>query len=229
MTKEIIDIENSKGCLEIKGDKFDSALFINNELIQFTFLREIGSTWRYQIAKSITKTDLISESSFSNFVKYGYLSPEPLSTQFKYILSCLIKGKYLIELTEIDTNIDLIELDKKEKGYLSFDTYGGLYYLIETQTGLNKNTINKYTELIQNDKQPIVILLKSENSENTFVIDGHHKLRAYKKLKKNIRCLLISKLDSKMIGSIEGVEFINLLNPQKTDYKKRFLEKYTLQ
>jgi len=181
--KEIVNIEKGKGTLEIKGGKYDSALFLNGDLIQFTFLREIGSTWRYQIAKGIKESELISEQKFSNFVKYGFLTSEALSSQFEFILSCLTVGEYEIELTEIDSDTGVVEIHENVDGYYNSDTYGGMTEIIETQSEFNENVVDEYIELIKKGNEPILILLKVKGSENTFIIDGHHKFTAYGRLK----------------------------------------------
>jgi hypothetical protein len=67
--KETIQIENPSGPLRLEGDKYDSVLYLDNVPVQFTWLREIGSTWRYQIGKNITESELIQDRSFANFVR----------------------------------------------------------------------------------------------------------------------------------------------------------------
>ena len=223
--KEIVNIDNGNGVLEIKGGKYDSALFLNGELIQFTFLREIGSTWRYQIAKGIKNSDIIREKSFSNFVKYGFLTSEPLSNQFDYILNCLTDGKYQIELTEIDSDIGIVEIDENVDGYYSSDTYEGMIEIIETQYEFEEKIVEEYLELVEKGNKPITILLKSKDSENTFIVDGHHKFAAYGRLKKNAKCLIITKLDCETINKEEGISLIENTNIRNTEYKKRFLER----
>lgn len=198
---------------------------MNGELIQFTFLREIGSTWRYQIAKGIKNSDIIGELSFSNFVKYGFLTSEPLSKQFDYILNCLTDGKYQVELTEIDSDIGIVEIDESDDGYYYSDTYGGMIEIIETQSEFEGKIVDEYLEIIEKGNEPITILLKSKDSENTFLIDGHHKFSAYGRLKKNAKCLLITKLDCETIDKEEGISLIEKTNIRNNEYKHRFLER----
>ena len=223
--KEHVNIENGNGTLEIKGEKYDSALLLNGDLIQFTFLREIGSTWRYQIAKGIKESDLISEQKFSNFVKYGFLTSEALSSQFEFILSCLTDGKYEIELTEIHSDTGVVEIHENIDDYYNSDVYGGMTEIIETQSEFNENVVDEYIELIKKGNEPILILLKVKGSENTFIIDGHHKFTAYGRLKKNAKCLIITKLNSKKINKEEGIEFIRKVKPENSEYKKQFINR----
>ncbi|WP_190922598.1 hypothetical protein [Hymenobacter armeniacus] len=129
---EDITIERPGGPIQLLGGKHASALLLNGKLIQFTFLREVGSTWRYQIAKNITETDIIAENQFRNFVKYGFLQAESIQSQFAYIINKLAIGKYRVAIEYIDAGIELLEpcLTSQnftpKSDYFHFDTYGAL-------------------------------------------------------------------------------------------------------
>ncbi len=224
MESETINIEAGNGPLEIIGDKYDSALLLNGELIQFTYLREIGSTWRYQVAKGITENALIAESKFRNFVKNGYLSNDSLIRQFSYILKLLARGQYQIEIIELEKEIGSIEISRETDGYYCFDTYGGMVEVLETQSEFNEEIVKEYMDLIEEGQEPIIILLKTQNSENTFLIDGHHKFAAYGRSKRSAKCLQITKLQSHRIEKDQGLEFLANCNSH-AEYRNRFLDR----
>jgi hypothetical protein len=159
--KEKVIIETDNGILEIIGGKYDSALFLKGQMIQFTFLREIGSTWRYQIAKSISEANIFEDRAFSNFVKFGYLSLDPLSIQFDYIINKLGRGKYEIELITLQKDIYLTEFYDNTNEYAHNDTYGGSDTLIETQSEYDEQTINEFINLISKGNKPVMVLLSS--------------------------------------------------------------------
>lgn len=223
--KETVNSKYGKGVLSIKGRKYGSALFLNGELIQFTFLREIGTLWRYQVAKRIKALDIIKEKNFSSLVRSGSLTSAPLSNQFNYIIQILETGKYLLELTSLDNSIESVEMYNDSGEYFNYDTYGGMVDIIETQVNFKESIIEEYIQLIQKGYEPIVILLKSKGSQNAFIIDGHHKFAAYGRLKKDARCFIISKVDSKKIKQSDGIEYIEKLSPPNKEYKNRFLER----
>ena len=75
------------------------------------------------------------------------------------------------------------------------------------------------------DRRGQPLLLKVKGSENTFIIDGHHKFSAYGRLKKNAKCLMITKLHSEKINKEEGVEFIEKVKPENSEYKKQFINR----
>lgn len=222
---ETVHIENPNGILRLKGDKYDSILYLNDIPIQFTWIREIGSTWRYQIAKSINESDLIKDESFRHFVKFGCLSTDTFAQQFDYILKMLSSGKYELSIDYLSQDLELVVSDSESKDYYSFDTYGGLEDIIETQSEYYEELINDYIKLIQKGTEPIIIVLTSIGSENKFILDGHHKYLAYSRLKKNPRIFTITQLDSDKIDNDEAMSIFDISNCKNQDYKKRYLDK----
>lgn len=216
-------ISSTNGPLEIKGDERDTALLLNGELMQFTYLREIGSTERYQVARGIQEADLIAENRFRNFVKYGFLNHDALSIQFSDLLQLLAQGQYQLEITLLDKDIPSFDTEPEVEDYYCFNSYGGLVDIIETQAGFDKGIVQSYRELIKTGHQPLVVLLKTSRSHDTFVIDGHHKLRAYRSLKRDIKCLLITRLNSPEIDTKEALEYLKL-GKCNTEYRNWYFD-----
>lgn len=183
--KETIDIENPKGVLRLKGDWNDSVLYMDNIPIQFTWIREIGSTWRYHIARSIRESDLIKDNKFRQFVKFGYLTSNSITQQFDYIINLFFSGKYELTLDYLSQDLGLLTNMTKSDDYYSFDTYGGLDDIIETQSAYDEYTVNEYMTIIQKGVEPIMVVYTSNDSKNKFILDGHHKYIAYSRLKRN--------------------------------------------
>lgn len=223
--EEQIDI-TSEGPISLHGDKYDSVLYLNGVPIQFTWIREIGSTWRYQIAKSISEADIIEDRSFADFVKYGYLTDEPLTKQFHYIISKLDKGKYSLKLDYLSSGLELIELNENASNYVYSDTYAGIEDIIETQAGYKLEVANDYESIIKEGAEPIMVILTSLGSENKFILDGHHKFTAYSKLNKPIRAFVITKLDKETVTREQGLEVIKYSGSKNQEYKNWFLQKF---
>ncbi|AKQ45846.1 hypothetical protein TH63_09640 [Rufibacter radiotolerans] len=223
--EEQIDI-TSEGPITLLGDKYDSVLYLNGIPIQFTWIREIGSTWRYQIAKSIDEADIIEDRSFANFVKFGYLTDEPLSKQFHYIISKLNKGKYSLKIDYLSSELELVELNEDSSNYVYFDTYAGIEDIIATQAVFEKEVANEYETIIKKGAEPILVVLTSLGSVNKFIMDGHHKFLAYSKLDKPIRTLLITKLDKETVTREIGLKVIKYSGSKNQEYRTRFLQKF---
>jgi hypothetical protein len=70
-----------------------------------------------------------------------------------------------------------------------------------TNDKINPERVDFYCDLIKKGIRPSILTISvSSNithSDNAFVLDGHHKIEAYLKLKENIPIINISKLDSR--------------------------------
>lgn len=210
--KEKIKIENSTAPIRLEGDKYDSVLYLNNVPIQFTWVREIGSTWRYQLAKNITENDLVEDRRFANFVKYGYLSHDSLGIQFDYLINKLASGEYLLEINYLPSELYLIVAQLDKEGYYQHDEYGGLVDLIQTQAYLDEAIVKEYISLIEKGVEPIMVILTCANSINKFILDGHHKFIAYMQLKKPVKTLTITKLQCEKITKQTGLSLFDICN-----------------
>lgn len=224
MEEQIIKL--SDGPITLIGDKYDTALSLNGIPIQFTWIREIGSTWRYQIAKSISENDVIQDRSFSNFVRYGYLSNAPLSQQFAYIISKLGRGEYTLKIDYLLNELYAVEFTNDGNEYVHYDTYAGIEDIIETQATQSEEVIAEYENLIKKGVEPIMIVLTSKDSENKFILDGHHKFSAYSRLKKNPKALIITSLSKQSISKGAGLELMNKCGSDNREYRNRFLQRF---
>ncbi|NRA49425.1 MAG: hypothetical protein HRU12_09860 [Phaeodactylibacter sp.] len=82
-------------------------------------------------------------------------------------------------------------------GFSSSGFYDGCSsYFIATQpeTIINTQRVEYYEQLIRSGKRPYCLVLNNEahEIENYYLIDGHHKLIAYKNLKENPRIIEVS-------------------------------------
>jgi len=86
--------------------------------------------------------------------------------------------------------------------YSSSGFYDGRYcYFIATQqeSDLDSNRIKHYETLIQEGKRPYCVVFNNStnDSNNNYLIDGHHKLKAYQNLNANPRVLEITQCYNK--------------------------------
>jgi len=222
--KEKIKIESINAPIRLEGDKYDSVLYLNHVPIQFTWIREIGSTWRYQVAKNINEGDIVEDRRFADFVKYGYLSHDSLWIQFDYVINKLACGEYLLELNHLPSDLYLIKAQSGKEGYYQQDEYGGLVDLIQTQAYLDEAVIKEYMSLIEKGIEPIIIIQTCANSNNKFILDGHHKFIAYRRLKKLVKALIITKLACEKITKQTGLTLFDICKCRNTEYINRFLQ-----
>ena len=203
---ESINIYNGNGKIKIKGNATEAHLFINQKPQIGTFLTEIGTTWRYLIGTEITCGLLQENYEYEDLVCNGKVDANlSLHEQFNFILKLLSNGNYQLDFCKFPFNVNFLPANSLKNSRPYYDTYGGLVDIIETQTFIDRNIIEKYKSKIINGQEPIPILLTIQNSTSVFILDGHHKINAYRELKKNPKALIISKIGNKDFDLNEGV------------------------
>ncbi|MEL6437914.1 MAG: hypothetical protein AAFQ80_01475 [Cyanobacteria bacterium J06621_8] len=222
---EVFELKDGSGTIKIIGDKTDSAIFLNGEMIHFTYLREYDTIQRYQIAQNIDLLAKPIDSKLQDLLKNGNLSGDPLSIQFKEILKFLENGKYYLILGCLHNEIDSVKMSEQDEGFQEIESYGGIVEVIETQSFKDQKLIAKYKKNIINGMNPIVILLMTNNSDNIFILDGHHKYEAYVELKKKPKCLIINRIESEKIDQNTGKLFLQRCNKEYWKYYNRYIEK----
>ncbi|MCC9168552.1 hypothetical protein [Pontibacter harenae] len=222
--KEEVIIGSTDGPIQLIGGPSEDALFLEGVPVQFTWLRETGTTMRYQIAKSIYESDVVQDRHFADFVKQGSLSQDSLAHQFLYILQKLRKWRYQLEVSYLQhDSYELVKAVAKD-GYYHQNGYGGLTALIQTQAYTKDAAVEKYSKLIRNGAEPIVIMLKAKDSANAFILDGHHKLLAYAKEQKAAKAFVITKLETEEISEAKAQELLRISGVDDSDYQKAFFE-----
>ncbi len=226
---EIIDIYEGKGKIKIKGNITDTYLYINGNPKIVSFFAEVGTVWRYLIGTSITEKIIDDNYLYESLVGTGKLDfNNSLQNQFGHILNLLSNGKYELKLCEFPYKITYLGLNNEEKPYS--DTYGGLADILFTQKYFDLSVVEKYKSKIKKGERPICVLFKLQDSWTIFVIDGHHKLNAYKELKINPKALIISKIENRAVETNQGIEIMKKLglNDEKfiTTFKYESEKKY---
>ncbi|WP_375560667.1 hypothetical protein ACE193_23735 [Bernardetia sp. OM2101] len=231
--KEEIYVHSGRGILNIKGSPTESILYVRSKPRIMSFFAEVNTTLRYQIGKEVTEELIRVNHKYENIVNEGNIDlNKSLEEQFQYITELLTNGKYTLSYYMERHETHVQPAISKDSNYISYDTYGGLYDIVATQFHLNQKKVKQYKSIISKGKKPIVLLLMLENSANKYIIDGHHKLKAYKDLKINPKVLVISKLDAKNIKYEEGMKIItslgvsdkNIIERYKDEKESRFYE-----
>lgn len=230
---EIVDIYDGAGKIKIKGEITDSYLYINNKPQIVSFFAEIGTVWRYLIGTSVTKKLIDENFQYENLVSSGILDDnKSLSDQFQHILKLLSNGQYKLSYSEFSYSTRLLDLQHNNNAKPFYDTYGWGFDIIFTQNFIDLTIVEQYKVKILKGERPISVVLKLQDSWNIFVIDGHHKLKAYKELKINPKVVIISKIDSNIIEKAQGLKIMenlglddkNILNTFIREKEMRYYE-----
>jgi hypothetical protein len=215
--KKKIEISNKFGIIDIKGDNQESVLYLNSLPIQYTWFAEIGSTWRYHIAKGVDIRSWAEANYSSEILRNGIDSETEFDHLVEYYSQFLKTGEYEFGVYDIHEYYDLIHIPEGDK-FQSFDYYGGCPDLIPTQSKFEDQIINDYKQLIKEGVKPSMVIFHISNSHILFILDGHHKFLAYGQLKIKPRALIISKLNSSTISLDQSLKMAEKLECNKENY-----------
>lgn len=215
--KKKVEISNKYGIIDIKGDNQESVLYLNSLPIQYTWFAEIGSTWRYHIAKGVNERSWAESNHSSEILKNGIESEKEFDHLVEYYSRFLKTGEYEFGVYDIHEYYDLIHIPEGEK-FQSFDYYGGSPDLIPTQCKFEDQIINDYIQLIKTGIRPSIVIFHVAKSHILFILDGHHKFLAYGQLKMKPRALIISKLNSSTLSIEQSLKLAEKLECNKENY-----------
>lgn len=215
--KKKVCITNDSGILEIRGNNQESALFVNETPIQYTWFAEIGSTWRYHIAHGIHERTWGESLYISEILKHGAKTELQFNDIINYYSKFLKTGEYQFGLYDLHEHYEMIMLPEEEE-YQSFDYYGGFPDIIPTQKTFNDKTVESYKELIQNNATPTMVIFHVIESAILFILDGHHKFLAYGQLRKKPRAIVITNLKTTTMTSEQAIKLAEKMNCEKENY-----------
>lgn len=217
--KEEINIYNGKGILHLKGNLSETFLFIKKNPQMVCFHAEIGTVWRYHIGCEIEGNILDENYKYESLVRTGEVNFDlELSKQFNHITELLTNGQYELHLCEFPWEFGCLPAISKSSLSSCYDVYGGGVEVVATQSYLDHKIVEQYKTEIQNGSRPIMVLFRHLDSWTIYLIDGHHKFKAYKELKVNPRALMITKLDHKEIKESEALEIMRQLGLEKDEW-----------
>jgi hypothetical protein len=221
--KKKIKVQNDDGIIAIRGDFQESVLYLKNQPIQYTWFGSIGSTWRFHIAKGLPKTSIKENIANQELVKKGISSKEEFYEIVDYYRQFLGRGEYEFGYYKLHIHHDWINIPKNDM-YKCFDYYGGCPDIIPTQNNINEEIVEFYITQIKLGLKPNIIVLHNEDSYIIFILDGHHKFLAYKKLKLEPYAVIITKLGKSTMTESEALELANRMNCDNEKYLKSIMD-----
>lgn len=183
----------SKGMLRIQGNSLETKLFLKGEPIQYSWYAERGTTIRYHMARGMNKNELKISCDFQELLKQGINDPYEFSILANHFLTFLEYGQYRFGYYSLFKEIGLCDFEET-MGLTCYAGYGGCYELKATQRHFDQKIVQQYKEHILKGNRPIVVLIHVERSAMFFVLDGHHKLLAYRAASTAPVAMVITKL-----------------------------------
>lgn len=226
---EVCNIENGLGEIILYGDEAESALCFSNKHVAFVW-PDCGGSVAQLLSRSTSYNDYVKtlekiRQVVDESIEYDNL---PLSETLNGLLILFEKGQYLIGEYEID-DYELFDVKKTISSPINYYPLGWSLIMTKPKNDLHEFTIQEHMEKIKNGKKLKVIVTSVYDNGTLYVIDGHHKLEAYKRLNIYPWIIEIVSVLSKPLDIEMGCSMLN--NNSKIMYKKIKKEclNYTIQ
>jgi hypothetical protein len=200
-------LNNGTGIIDIKGTNDCTIFYYQSQKKILAWQMNWDTLFDYFVGSVPSKLnfDVNTFYKLAEKLEKGNIDEDKLHIQLKPILRMFINGTYELSIKEFHQSSCIVHVGKnknyypKEKRYeISKEIYSGCepfpFYAIQEQ--INEKRVDYYLELIKQNKTPLPIIFKAKKSDIKFVIDGHHKLNAYKKANKIIRAIVIEKINN---------------------------------
>lgn len=216
MRKKVF-VTDTPGVIDIRGDFLEAALYLDQQPVNYAWYAEVGTTWRYHIAKGINKDAIRMHWRLSEILRNGISNSNEFEEAVIYFSQFLKYGEYEFGLYRLP-HAHLMELLSNGPDFMISDSYGGIPGYLATQSHVDELTIQAYTLAIRKGKRPTAILLHAEHSYHQFILDGHHKFIAYSRAGIPVHAILITKYNSKRFTLEESLSLARSMNCSNKKY-----------
>lgn len=186
METEAIHIEHGLSLLDVRGGGFATMLLVEGRPVAMNWADCQGSVAQYLVRKYAA--DLESRvACLAHVLNDGVIAEGiPLAEQLAPVLSLLVPGEYLLGYVAACEGYDCIEYASAWNAAAdSGHFYPAEPTLVFTQPSdrLDPGTVARYRKAIAGGAHPVALSLTAGDAWCEFVLDGHHKLAAYRELK----------------------------------------------
>ena len=217
--KRTLETYGKEGVIEIQGNPQETILYLKDKPIQYSWLAEVGSTWRYHIAQGLNNPIVKLHNGITEMLKRGISNEGEFLAITEFFIQFFKYGKYEFGHYKLFDDISWIDIPETEN-YKSFDYYGGCFDIAPTQNSIDDKLVEEYKEEILRGARPTMVILHVENSFKFFILDGHHKFLAYQKAKIDANSIVISKLGNEYKSTEETKRIAKQMKCDKQEYYK---------
>ncbi len=231
-TSEQYVLEDGEGLIDLRGEGDECGIIIENRPIAITWPDGLGSVGQY-IVRSRNR-DGISDRlrAIREVANHGIRTGISLSSQISPLISLFATGVYTLEYWYEFYSHNVV-WDKTWSALDGMNVYPACCQstdeqidLIPTQAVQNllSERIAHFEESIKKGCRPVVFIAGVSNLDFAFVLDGHHKLRAYEKLQTLPSVVFIKRQHGQALHLTEGLAFLNRIREDKPPLSKHTWE-----
>ena len=219
---EIFDLATGHSLIDVRGGGFDSALSVGGRPIVFNWCDCEGSVGQY-LARA-GRIDCEKElRSLRHTLDGNWLPDVPISSQIYPFLELFVPGHYRLRRVESCPDCDTTEFDAAwdfARSHDSFYPFGTTLVFTQSTDSLDHNRVAHYVERIRCGHRPIALTATAAEGWCEFVLDGHHKLTAYKMAGVAPTFVSVCRLDAPRLTPESFEDFIGAGHPLSRHYRK---------
>lgn len=217
--KEAFTVSSDAGNVDVRGDDYEAALLVNGDIAAFQWADCEGSVGQHLVRASNGRVSVFRES-----VETMIAAGTSLANHFSDALKLLVAGVYTLVLEEIPPDSYVVDLlPERDDGVEITGFYPGFGALVATQAlkDLSPSRVDQLTEQIREGARPTIITLCAQGAWGGFIIDGHHKIAAYRRANVPAVVLNIIRLRSERLPIEDIMGFLPDVKALKENLRKK--------
>lgn len=194
--EEQIEVVDGSGAIDLRGDLESALLRIDGEPFSYCWSTEEGTTMN-RLLRLASTNSIRNEREYRHAIEADENAPS-LESVLKHILPHLSSGHYTARLDDECGTFDIVDIWSATETVSEVESYyGGIvaYMLTQPRAILAESRIAHFCDLIRDDKRPVIVTISLSEDSDQYVLDGHHKLAAYRRLQVPSRYLNLARMD----------------------------------
>lgn len=201
----IVTAGDPRGLLDLRGGDHELQLIVRGVAAGLVWWYDGGSTGRY-----FAWTHTVDEAAAHVAALAAPLNaddPRPLAEAAAPWLACLQPGRYALRMSPAHP---LLAAIPRATRLGSIAWYGDDGVFVETQPDdvIAPARVDELARAIAGGARPAIVLLGVPFNPDTFVLDGHHRLRAYHRLRIAPPALSIARLDAPQVDRSAALDML---------------------
>lgn len=220
---EKFELADAKGLIDVRGDDFDSMLFVDGRPIALNWSQCTPTVEQYLVRAGAA--DCEDRLRALRQVLEGDLRrDESIRSQILPFLDLFVPGRYRIQYRELVPDCRYLQFDASWDELKSYDAFYplsphyGVLVFTQALTALNQERVAYYLNCLQKGGRPIALTATVEDGWCNFVLDGHHKLEAYKLAKIAPTFISVCRLDAPRLPAGTFEQYFDATHPLASHY-----------
>jgi hypothetical protein len=220
---EEVAVANGEGIIDVRGDDFESGLLVEGQPVVLHWSDCAGSVGQLLVRSRDTQGLSDRLRQLRHFAGGGLDTRLSLATQIAPLLNLFTNGSYRLNYQPAVPDCDVVEFQDWNANAPSCDGFyscGTVLILTQRSGTLRQERVEFFQGRIAAGIRPVVLAAGVNSGFCSFVLDGHHKLQAYRALGVPPAVLFIERQDARPIPLRDGLQFFAQAQRHQQEYRR---------